>query len=93
LVADAPQDILIHLPEIKPLLSFEGQPKIEIEPPRCDTLIIDTDQRQIHLVWRTALPMDLENPTRGWIVLRDPEAEAAQAEIPADEDLQEALHS
>jgi hypothetical protein len=93
LVADAPQDILIHLPEIKPLLSFEGQPKIEIEPPRCDTLIIDTDQRQIHLVWRTALPMDLENPTRGWIILRDPEAEAAQAENPADEDLQEALHS
>jgi hypothetical protein len=93
LVADSSQDILIHLPEIKPLVSFEGQPEIEIGPPRCDTLVIDTDQQQIHLVWRTALPMDLENPVRGWIVLRDPEAEAAQAEEPSDDDSQEAMHS
>jgi hypothetical protein len=37
--------------------------------------------------------MDLENPVRGWIVLRDPEAEAAQAEEPSDDDSQEAMHS
>jgi hypothetical protein len=93
LVADAPKDILIHLPEIKPLVSFEGQPDIEIEPPRCDTLVVDTDQQQIHLIWRTALPMDLDHPARGWVVLRDPETEAARAEESTDDDSQEAMHS
>jgi hypothetical protein len=92
LIADTSQDILIHLPVVKPFVSFEGRPEIEIAPPQCDTLVIDTDQQQIHLVWRTALPMDLENPARGWIVLRDPAAEAAQAEIIVKES-QEAIGS
>jgi hypothetical protein len=90
LVADAPQDILINLPEVKPLISFVGQPQIELAPPKCDTLIINTEQRQISLVWRTALPMDVENPARGWIVLRDPKAEAEES---ADEESQEAIHT
>lgn len=93
LVAGTSQDILIHLPEIKPLVSFEGQPEIEVAPPCCDTLVIDTDRRQIHLVWRTALPLNLESPARGWIVLRDPAAEAAEADRIAKEALQEAIDS
>jgi hypothetical protein len=93
LVANAPEDILIHLPEIKPLLCFEEQPAIEMAPPQCDTLVIDTDKQQIHLIWRAALPMDLENPARGWVVLRDPETEAARAEETAEIALQEPIHT
>lgn len=91
LVADTAEDVLIHLPELKPLLSFDGQPAIEIEPPRCDTLVIDTDLRRIHLVWRTALCRDLVHAAQGWLVLRDPEAEAAREEEPGDENSPEAM--
>jgi hypothetical protein len=88
LVADAPREVLINMPEVRPLLSFKGRPAVELPPPRCDTLVIDTDRRQIHRIWRTALPMDIENPAHGSIVLRDPAAEAQQS---ADEQPKEAL--
>jgi hypothetical protein len=91
LVADAPREVLINLPEVQPLLSFKGRPAVEVQPPRCDTLVINTDRRQIHRIWRTALPMDIENPARGRIVLRDPADEAARAENTADEQPKEAL--
>jgi hypothetical protein len=89
LVADAPLDVMIHLPKIEPHIFFSGRADIEIPPPKCDTLIIDTDRRQIHLVWRSALPLDIENPIDGWIVLSDPESEADQVDDPVVENSQE----
>lgn len=76
LVADAPRDVLINLPEIRPMVSFEGRHRKKVPLPRCDTLVIDTDNRHIHLIWRSALPLNPEAPSRGRIVLRDLAAEA-----------------
>lgn len=75
LVADAPQDVLIHLPEINPLIQLEGEGKTADLSAVCDTLTIDTERQQIHQVWRGALSMDIAHPVRGWVVVRDPEAE------------------
>jgi hypothetical protein len=93
LTADSSEDVLINLPEIKPLLSFQGKHTIDVPPPLCDTLAIDTDLRRISLVWRCALPIDIANPIHGRLVLRDPIAEeAAQARNGAEEQPQERIH-
>jgi hypothetical protein len=86
LVADSTQDVLINLPEITPFLSFQGQRTIEVSPPQCDTLVINTDLCRIFLVWRSALPIDIENPIHGRLVLRDPTAEVTAQAQDADED-------
>jgi hypothetical protein len=93
LTAETSGDVLINLPEIKPLLSFQGKHTIDVPPPLCDTLAIDTDLRRISLVWRCALPIDIANPIHGRLVLRDPIAEeAAQAWNAAEEQPQERIH-
>jgi hypothetical protein len=85
MVADAPWDVLINLPEMKPMVTFTGKPGIEVPLPCCDTLVIDTDLCHIHLLWRSALPFNLETPSRGQIVLRDLVAEA-EAETEANQE-------
>jgi hypothetical protein len=79
LIAETTQDVLINLPESKSLISFQGQGTIEVPAPQCDTLIIDADHRLICLVWRSALPINIESPVRGRLVLRDQMAEDAEA--------------
>lgn len=93
LVTDSSEDVLINLPEIKPLLSFQGQGTIYVPSPQCDTLVIDTDLRRISLVWRSALPIDIGNPIHGRLVLRDPIAEeVVREQNGAKEQPQERIH-
>ena len=75
LVADAPQDVLIHLPEIRPLIQLDCEGKTTELSAVCDTLTVDGEQQQIHQVWRVALTMDIAHPARGWLTLRDLQAE------------------
>jgi hypothetical protein len=79
MVADAPREVLINLPLIKPMVTFTGKPGIEAPTPCCDTLVIDADRCQIYLLWRSAFPFNLEVTSRGRIVLRDLMAEAEAA--------------
>jgi len=75
LVADAPQDVLIHLPEIKPLIQLDSEGTTADLSAVCDTLIVDAGQQQIHQVWRAALSMDITHHASGWLILRDLQAE------------------
>lgn len=75
LVADAPQDVLIHLPEIKPLIQLDSEGKTTELSAICDTLIVDADQRQINLICRCPLSWSQNNNEEGLVTLRDLVAE------------------
>jgi hypothetical protein len=75
LVADAPQDVLIHLPEIKPRIQLDMNGKSTEFQAGCDTLIVHADQRQIHLICRCTLPWSQNNNEEGLVTLRDLVAE------------------
>lgn len=75
LLADAPQDVLIHLPEIKPLIQLDMNGKDSEHQALCDTLIVHTDPREIHLIFRCALPWSHTHNEEGLVTLRDLVAE------------------
>lgn len=52
---EAPQGLQLRIPPIQPEIDLEtdeGNCRVEI---RCDTLVIDTDRKQLHLLWRGAI--------------------------------------
>jgi hypothetical protein len=75
LVADAPGDVLINLPEVRPLIRVETEAPSPAPSAVCDTLIVRADRMQIHLVFRCAMPWSPKTGDRGTVVLRDPAAE------------------
>ncbi|ABA90062.1 protein of unknown function DUF2169 [Syntrophotalea carbinolica DSM 2380] len=75
LVADAPRDILIHLPEIKPRIHLDMNETFTEFQAACDTLIVHTDPREINLIFRCALPWSHNHTEEGLVTLRDLVAE------------------
>lgn len=75
LVADSPQDVLIHLPEIKPRIQLDMNGKSVEFQAMCDTLIVYAEQRQINLICRCALPWSQNHNEEGLVTLRDLVAE------------------
>jgi hypothetical protein len=79
LVPDSPREVLIHLPQQHPAVSWEDSSLPPIKAPCFDTLVIDTDQRQIHQLWRTAVILESDREAQGWITLRDLQEDTSQA--------------
>ncbi len=72
LVEGAPLDgLLLNLPRLKPDLKLVVAQEVKTFPSACDTLVIDTDLKQIHLVWRAPIPWSLSDKRTGWVVLTD----------------------
>lgn len=75
LMADTPHDILINLPEIRPRIHMQWKGQASELTAACDTLIVHTDQKQILLVCRCALPWSPSQNDEGLVILRDLAAE------------------
>jgi len=75
LAADQSEDILIHLPEVKPRIQMELKGKISELQTLCDTLVVKADEMQIYLICRCALPWSQNLNEEGLVILRDLVAE------------------
>lgn len=72
LVEGAPRDgLLLNLPRLRPDLKLVRGERMENLQPVCDTLVIDTDTRQLSLVWRIGIPWNLREQQSDWLVLTD----------------------
>ena len=71
LVAAAPRELLLEIPEQQPLATLNlANAKEQIEL-CCDTLIIDSDQQTMALVFRGSIITDPDPDPVGWLTLRD----------------------
>ncbi len=75
LVAEATSDVLIKLPAVRPQILLETVDETTELQAQCDTLIINADEQQIHLLFRTAIPFDAKNEAPEVVFLFDPDAE------------------
>lgn len=72
LVDGAPRDgLLLTLPRLSPEVKVVRGHQIENLQPVCDTLVVDTDLQQLHLVWRAGIPLSLKDKSTSWVVLMD----------------------
>jgi hypothetical protein len=78
LVADAPRDVLINLPEIKPRVQFVQENESKDFQAVCDTMVVRADRKEITLIFRCALPWAPENSFRGKVILQDLAAKAEE---------------
>lgn len=83
LVADAPQGVPLHVPQLRPDVRMIRAGTGQRLEPGCDTLVIDADRQELCLVFRAALPWDVKQPQNGWVVIRDPQAPREEP-IPAE---------
>ncbi|BCR03030.1 hypothetical protein DESUT3_00990 [Desulfuromonas versatilis] len=68
-----PEGILVQVPRILPDLRLAVDGRTEALRAACDTLLVDTDARQLCLLWRSGIPWELGDKRSGWVILRDPE--------------------
>lgn len=76
LVADAPRDVLINLPEIKPRIQLIQEETVSDQWALCDTIVVQADRMEIYQIFRCALPWVPRNSYQGVVILRDLVAEA-----------------
>jgi hypothetical protein len=75
LVADAASDVLINLPEMMPYVQLKEPGSCRDLTVVCDTLIVDTDQMTVSMIFRCALPWLPIKEDNRIITLRDLAAE------------------
>ena len=71
LVTTAPRELLLEIPKQQPLATLNltnTKEQIELS---CDTLIIDSDQQTVALVFRGAIITDPDPDPNGWLTLKD----------------------
>ncbi|MEJ2467215.1 MAG: DUF2169 domain-containing protein [Candidatus Thiodiazotropha sp.] len=72
-----PRGMLIKIPKVIPevllVRSEREQSRLTLS---CDTLVVRADERELHLLWRCAIPVLKE--TQGWIVIRPPQPDEHQ---------------
>lgn len=78
LVADAPQGVPLHVPQLRPDVRMNRAGTMERLEVSCDTLVIDADRQTLCLVFRAALPWDVKKPLNGWVIVRDPQGRYAE---------------
>jgi hypothetical protein len=71
----ARHDVLLDLPALAPQLYTVFGESTERLHPVCDTLVINTDERTLAMIHRAAIPWRPDDPRRGWVILKNPDAE------------------
>jgi hypothetical protein len=61
--------LLIHLPRVSPRIDLQKGGERKAITAQCDTLVVDADAREIHLVWRAGISHTLTDTTPGWVIL------------------------
>jgi len=75
----APRQLALSLPGPRPAASLVVAGKHQPLALACDTLLIDTDSRHIHLLWRGTAAWRPGDTRRGWVVLRESPRQAETA--------------
>ncbi len=81
LVAEALQGVTLHVPKLRPAVLLNRNAVMQNLEVCCDTLVIEADRQEMHLVFRTALPWDVKNPENGWVVVRESRPQEEQPKI------------
>ncbi|WP_181919353.1 DUF2169 domain-containing protein [Alkalilimnicola ehrlichii] len=71
----------LTLPTIVPRVRFVLDNQAESVRPVCDTLLIDTDRHQLHLLWRSGFAWSPTSRKVGWVFVSEP-----PAAVPAKEE-------
>ncbi len=75
LVAGAdPRGMLIKIPQVEPFAwlvsSEQDQYRLKLS---CDTVVVRADERELHLIWRCAIPSS--QVEQGWVVISPPRSD------------------
>lgn len=65
------QSIHIVLPELHPQMYTIIDNKTELLTPVCDTVVINTDDRTLAMIYRAGIPWRMTDRRKGWVVLKD----------------------
>jgi hypothetical protein len=79
---DGDNAVLIHLPLLSPKIDLQKGGERKAITAQCDTLVVNADAREIHLVWRAGISQSLTDTTPGWVILeedRSSDEEASKA--------------
>jgi hypothetical protein len=63
--------IQLVLPELHPQLYTIIDNKAELLAPVCDTVVVNTDEKTLAMVFRAGIPWRMTDRRKGWVVLRD----------------------
>jgi hypothetical protein len=61
--------LLIQLPRVSPKIALQKGAERKAITAQCDTLVVNADAREIHLVWRVGISHALTDTTPGWVIL------------------------
>jgi hypothetical protein len=76
------QTVQIVLPGLRPQLYTILDNKTESLTPVCDTVVINTDEKTLSMIFRAGIPWRMTDRRKGWVVLKDLELE----ELPYDKE-------
>ena len=65
------QSIQIMLPELHPQLYTIINNKTELLTPVCDTVVVNSDEKTVSMIFRAGIPWRMTDRRKGWVVLKD----------------------
>ena len=76
------QSLRIVLPTLQPQLYTIIDNKAAALSPLCDTVVVNTDEQTLFMIYRAGIPWRMTDRRKGWVVLKDLES----AELPYDKE-------
>lgn len=71
--------VLINLPPVSPKIRLQKESKSEEITAQCDTLVVNADEREVHMIWRAGIAHSLTDTTLGWVILDENSATREEA--------------
>lgn len=65
------QTVQIVLPTLNPQLFTIINNKAEALSPTCDTVVVNTDEQTLFMIYRAGIPWRMTDRRKGWVVLKD----------------------
>ena len=65
------QSVHLVLPELRPQLYTVINHETELLEPVCDTVVVNTDERTLAMIFRAGIPWRMTDRRKGWVVLKD----------------------
>jgi hypothetical protein len=65
------RSVQIKLPKLQPQLYTIIDNKAELLSPACDTVVVNTDEQTVFMIFRAGIPWRMTDRRKGWVVLKD----------------------
>ena len=65
------QTVEITLPQLQPQLYTIIENQAQLLEPVCDTVVINTDDKTLSMIFRAGIPWRMTDRRKGWVVLKD----------------------